>query len=1199
MKLCKLKLKNLNSFREEQEINFEESPLDDAPLVAITGPTGSGKTTILDGICVALYGKTPRLSSTSNQHPRHLISHGETESSAELYFEASGTRYHAVWTIKRNRPPRSQLFSDSGELITTHVSQEVESILGLDFAAFNRSVMLAQGEFAAFLKAGKEDRRTILEATANIYIYDKLRARLNDKVNEVKDAYEDVIRKRDQIPEATSEQIEQENVELNKLRSETKTLTKQNQQIQKKSEKESKRKEAFEKLQSSEESLIELNKQQTEIDKLKIESVGAELANQLRPEKQAFDSAKTEQESVSSELDKANTEFTDTQKEVENNKVDFNKKKESYDTASSEHDDRIIIFREAISYVERATDRFTEVNKRTPTLEDLNKQINTSSSQLEERETRQEELKKQITESKNFLDENHLPSDRQSRLNRATALLVEINLQREQQKEKTDDQLQYMSKIGELEKEVNKLSENREKLQLEEKTLTNSHKESEAKYKKLQANGTLEDWQNRRDKVRIAQPIAQQYEISEHQLSEKKNNIAELQESTNALDESLTDIEKKLEIQFQLCKREEAEVQKFEAEKELALLTEPVNSLRQQLEEGKPCRVCGSTEHPNADKVELHGEELLENIERALTGAETKVKKAQEQKQNLEQEQVRLQQDKSNTTKQVNACTEEIENLITETEDLLTQWQELYESVDISCDWVEEKFNEADTAINDFNAASEKHNEVLAELKTVTQKLETCERDLDRESKLLENTEQDLDTVTDEIEDLKADIVSTEESFWTSIPDVFHGTEPNVAVVQFSEKIDAVDSHERKLTTMNNQLNVLDSNIANNKRELLGLTERKKGVETEIKRYKDEAEDILQDVRDKTNGMETEDEINANIDKLDAELKETENARDEADEQLQENLRIFTQKETTQRIRKKQLVESNEKFKKARDAYFVKLDDAGFDSPAAHEDAFREETQIQEITDKIDDHEDEKQQLISDITELQTQFDDSPYDSQILEQIKSQAEEIDVNIQKNLEEIGAQQQKINSIEDNLKKREGLKDEVNAAEQEMKRWVALREEIPINTLRDFALEIIFKQMGRFANERLRYLTSDRYQLKVESIGDLTVIDRWNANEERPVQTLSGGESFLTSLALALALTEISQGRAQLNSLFLDEGFGTLDTETLDIAIAALEGLRMQGRSIYLISHIQELTRRLPVKINVKKRGNGSSHIEIRD
>ena len=159
MKLCKLKLKNLNSFRDPIELDFEKSPLDDASLVAITGPTGAGKTTLLDAICVALYGKTPRLSGTTSQHPRHLISHGETEGFAEVYFEANKTRYHATWSLKRKGSPRGQLFNDSGELITTRVAQEVESILGLDFGAFKRSVMLAQGEFAAFLKASKEDRR--------------------------------------------------------------------------------------------------------------------------------------------------------------------------------------------------------------------------------------------------------------------------------------------------------------------------------------------------------------------------------------------------------------------------------------------------------------------------------------------------------------------------------------------------------------------------------------------------------------------------------------------------------------------------------------------------------------------------------------------------------------------------------------------------------------------------------------------------------------------------------------------------------------------------------------------------------------------------------------------------------------------------------------------------------------------------------
>ena len=280
-------------------------------------------------------------------------------------------------------------------------------------------------------------------------------------------------------------------------------------------------------------------------------------------------------------------------------------------------------------------------------------------------------------------------------------------------------------------------------------------------------------------------------------------------------------------------------------------------------------------------------------------------------------------------------------------------------------------------------------------------------------------------------------------------------------------------------------------------------------------------------------------------------------------------------------------------------AYFEKLDAAGFDSPEAHETAFRDEAQTQQITEQINVYTNEKKQLEVEIIALRTQFSEMPFDKEILVQISTQAEKIAVEIQEIQQKIGAQQTEIDRLKDALKKRQELDADVQAAKQEWERWKKLQDIIPRNDLRDFALDIMFQQVSRIANVQLAYLTSDRYQLKVETIGKLTVIDRWNANEERPVETLSGGESFLTSLALALALSELSQGRAQLNSLFLDEGFGTLDTETLDIAISALEGLHRQGRSIYLISHIQELTRRLPVKINIRKQGNGSSTFDIKD
>ena len=128
MKICKLKLKNLNSFREPVEIDFEKSPLDDASLVAITGPTGAGKTTLLDAICIALYGKTPRLTGQGSQNPKHLISHGEKEGFAEVHFIANGTRYLATWSAKQSGSPRVQLRYADGEKLITDKLQKGKSL---------------------------------------------------------------------------------------------------------------------------------------------------------------------------------------------------------------------------------------------------------------------------------------------------------------------------------------------------------------------------------------------------------------------------------------------------------------------------------------------------------------------------------------------------------------------------------------------------------------------------------------------------------------------------------------------------------------------------------------------------------------------------------------------------------------------------------------------------------------------------------------------------------------------------------------------------------------------------------------------------------------------------------------------------------------------------------------------------------------
>ncbi len=1213
MKLCKLKLKNLNSFRGDIELDFEQSPLDEASLVAITGPTGAGKTTLLDAICVALYGRTPRLTGVGSQNPSHLISHGETDAYAEVHFVASSTRYLAEWNLRRRGSPKGRLLStENGKLISDRlsargktlgaskqtISEEITDILGLDFDAFKRSVMLAQGEFAAFLKAKDEERRTILEATAGVGIYEELKNALNEKVRVVREEQANVLNKLNVLPEASREQLAEAEAGLGSLQASSKVLSVKSEKIQKELEQEKKRQEEFAELQASEERQEKLVNQQPMIDALETERECADRANRLLPEKQRFDIAKSELGKADAGLRQTETELAEAQKQFDENQTDFDEKDEVYQIAKAGGDQKTETYREAKSDVAHAHTQFQLVAERQPPLQQLKEKIDILVTELADLHQNQAALEADIHQAETFLAENPLPPDRQSRLTQAKELLAEIRLQRRQREEKSNSQSEYTSEIDRSAGELKELSENREKLLVDKENAAAVLARADTELKAFQATGNLEDWQSRREQARQALPIAQGHEASLSRLHDEERNAAELQGRVVTLDESLDDLKKKLDVQLHLCKRAEAEVTRLEAEKELALLANPINQLRRQLEPGQPCRVCGATEHPCADDVELDSEKQLEIAQNALDVAETEAQKVQEQNRCIEQEQVRLQQDKTNIATQVDACMTEITSLREKIESARTEWQTLNETADISSEWIEERINEADTAIDNLGNARDAYNQASNDLKMVSEKLTTCDRDIDREGNRLEDNQQKLHTVTAEIENLTADIVDSETRSWKLLPESFHGIGTEDAIDQFEDKIETVAVYERERDEKQNELAQCNIVIREKERSLGTERENHGKLQTEIEGYRNEGNGFLEAARSKTDGLTTEEEIDTAIEKLDMEIQSKADQREKADQKLQESRDQRTEKQADYRHCQDRQGECSKDFETAQASYFDKLSSVGFDSLEAHDSAFRTDSEMERIHKEINDFTQEKHLLEDKIANLQAQFEETPLDPQVLERITAQAKEIEEQVQEVQRDIGAQKKTIEELTDALSKREAFDDEIQTTTDELERWSRLQSAIPANGLRDFALDIMFKQVSRIANAQLEYLTSGRYQLKVESIGKLTVVDRWNANEERPVETLSGGESFLTSLALALALSELSRGRSQIHSLFLDEGFGTLDSETLDVAIAALEGLQMQGRSIFLISHIGELTRRIPVRIAVEKMGNGSSRVQIR-
>jgi exonuclease SbcC len=182
------------------------------------------------------------------------------------------------------------------------------------------------------------------------------------------------------------------------------------------------------------------------------------------------------------------------------------------------------------------------------------------------------------------------------------------------------------------------------------------------------------------------------------------------------------------------------------------------------------------------------------------------------------------------------------------------------------------------------------------------------------------------------------------------------------------------------------------------------------------------------------------------------------------------------------------------------------------------------------------------------------------------------------------------------LKERLAAAESMRAEVSAHRQEHQVYKALGLELKDDRIVEFLQEEALQVLALAASARLRDLSSGRYELSFDR-GEFFVVDAWNGDERRSVSTLSGGETFLASLALALALSEQIQllavsERNKLESLFLDEGFGTLDAESLEVVVNAIEQLGGEDRLVGVITHVPELADRLPVRLEVTKSPRGS-------
>jgi exonuclease SbcC len=229
------------------------------------------------------------------------------------------------------------------------------------------------------------------------------------------------------------------------------------------------------------------------------------------------------------------------------------------------------------------------------------------------------------------------------------------------------------------------------------------------------------------------------------------------------------------------------------------------------------------------------------------------------------------------------------------------------------------------------------------------------------------------------------------------------------------------------------------------------------------------------------------------------------------------------------------------------------------------------------------------------LNEHQQQQPDIKYE-QLTELIHSNQDKL----QQQLEQRDQYKLQLELHQQNLARQQQFADQIQQIQQQEHRWnkiSSLIGDAKGKEFRDYAQQYHLDILVEHANQQLAML-SQRYTLKrLDQSLSLAIIDHDMDGEVRSVASLSGGESFLTALSLSLAIANMASGSMKIESLFIDEGFGTLDASSLHMVMNALDQLQNQGRKVVLISHIQDMHERIPVQIQVQPLGSGASQIEI--
>lgn len=1161
MRPIKLKIKGVNSFIEEQTIDFEK--LSDRGLFGIFGPTGSGKSTVLDGITLALYGKVARESN-------NYINTNCESANVSFEFQISGTenkRYLVEREFKKDKKTENtksgkckvvditggipEVLADS----KTTVDNKCKEIIGLNLDDFTRTVVLPQGKFSEFLKLEGVDRRKMLERLFNLQQYgDDLSRKLSFEINKERtensvligqlkgyeDFSEEKLKEREEAFDQVHKELEKVSIEVSKIEKQYESQKivwdLQLELMELRSKKEA------------------LEKKKDEIAQCKEKVLLGEGAAKVLPyiyahEKTINDISHSEKEKITleeavelskSQKEKAELQWQQCRDDKEEKLPSFIVKKQKAEDALKEKELLDIIEKE-ISVMEKS------ISKLTLDLEHKTKTINKLSTERAE------------------VNKNIKYAEEKSEQLKVDGALKEKVLEGARVKEKLEDILKL--KNGNELKNL-KIHRDVEELQLKESTLSKCFEEKHKVYK--EKNILLEDMINKcpgnqQDIVALQKQLLE--------AKEKWNKYDDYRKTIENAKEALKDYEKSVEKEEAikiLLEHNIAELKERNRQLEVENLA---HKLREELKVGDVCPVCGSKEHHkenikyadiNANKdieIELQFKEKdLKKIEESITKGKTNItifneniKKAQLGSEELGEDFKAVSVEELNNSfeqlkKAVAEYDESKNNLEKDIKNLLEENYKLETEISTLKSTIKEKKNQ----IKDINEDLEKNNEVLKQTTTIHEDIvqitgisdfkcksqEILAREKERESLL-----KDLKIYRKTLEDTDLNIKSLEEESKEIENEITKG---NTAI-------------EEKTKIKNEKISLIKSKVGDV--EDIGSVLIK--IENIIKTIEDnfvKAEKIKAD-KDKVYQ-----ENNEKLIAVMSRLTELHKRKEEEQISVDNNLELQGFKSIEEAKKNILEIEEIKTLKDYIDRY--------------NEEASKNNGAIESVVKKLDNREIGEEQW----AKLQEDKVEKEENYKKLNESKIKAEEEVRIIKEKLVELNELLEKKGKLDRKL----GLLGDL----EKLFKGKKFVEFVATSRLKYVSIE---------ASKRLKEITNGNYGLEVDDNGKFLIRDNKNGGVEREASTLSGGETFLASLALALALSSEIQlkGTAPLELFFLDEGFGTLDDDLLEVVMSSLEKIHNDKLKIGLISHVESIKNRVPVKLILQpaEAGRGGSKVRI--